>query len=177
MPLGLARPLSCLRCVPVATLLAPPGSDDWLGITEECLPVGEVVEWAVQPQCGAVVSFSGTVRDHDEEFDHVERLEYEVYEDVACARLADLAVEIRCRWPMIGRLAMIHRVGMVELSETAVVVVASAPHRPEAFAAASFAIDAVKATIPIWKCHHVDGQRSWSKCSHPLVGADEVSRS
>lgn len=158
----------------MALLSAPPGSDDWLGITSEPLPIADVLEWAVLPRCGAVVSFSGTVRDHDEEHEGVERLEYEVYAEQAAHRLVELAAEIRSRWPAVGRLAMIHRVGMVELTEPAVIVVVSTAHRPEAFAAASFGIDALKATVPIWKCHHIDGERSWSKCSHPLVDVDEL---
>lgn len=161
----------------MAPVHAPPGSDDWLGITDEPLPVAEVLEWAVLPRCGAVVSFSGTVRDHDDEYDNVDRLEYEVFSGHAERGLARLANEIRTRWPTVGRIAMIHRQGVVELGEAAVVVVVSAPHRPEAFAAASFGIDALKATIPIWKCHHVDGERSWSQCVHPIVEAHEVGSS
>src|SRR5262249_33735333 len=76
-------------------------------------------------------------------------------------RLAAIAAEARTRWPDLGRLVLLHRVGEVPIGEAAVVVVASAPHREEAFEAARFGIDTLKATVPIWKREASAGGRSW----------------
>ncbi|MDQ3106291.1 MAG: molybdenum cofactor biosynthesis protein MoaE, partial [Actinomycetota bacterium] len=88
-------------------------------------------------------------------------------------RLRTLCGEIRARWPEVGRLVLLHRVGRLELREVAVVVVAGAPHRPEAFAAARFAIDALKATVPIWKKESWEGGEDWGTDAAPV---EEVGR-
>lgn len=129
----------------------PPDRDDWLALTDAPLPVGVAHDWAVRADCGAVVVFSGTVRDHAEGRAGVSELTYEAYESQVVPRLAELAAETRTRWPMTGRLVLWHRTGRLVLGESSVVVAASSPHRPEAFEAARFAIDALKATVPIWK--------------------------
>ena len=72
-----------------------------------------------------------------------------------------LAAEVRSRWPVVGRVALLHRTGVVELGDAAVVVAVSAPHRGEAFEAARFAIDELKRTVPIWKREAWDGGESW----------------
>ena len=100
------------------------------------------------PDCGATVTFTGTARDHAEGRPGVHRLEYEAYEEPALARLRAIAAEVRRRWPVVGRVALLHRTGVVELGDAAVVVAVSAPHRGEAFEAARFAIDELKRTVP-----------------------------
>ena len=100
--------------------------------------------------------FSGIVRDHavDEEGKlraDVTHLLYEAYESQAVPAFAAIEAELRGRWPHTGRVAMLHRTGVVSLMESSVVVAVCAPHRAEAFEAARFAIDAVKASAPIWK--------------------------
>ncbi|MEX2626430.1 MAG: molybdenum cofactor biosynthesis protein MoaE [Ilumatobacteraceae bacterium] len=147
----------------------PPDGDDWLGLTELVLPVGEAYEWAVRPDCGAVVLFSGTVRDHADGREGVTELTYEAYETQVVPRLRELAAETRVRWPTLGRLVLLHRTGRLEPGESSVIVVASAPHRAEAFEAARFAIDALKASVPIWK-HEVwaDGA-DWGTGAVPPV--------
>lgn len=129
----------------------PTGADDWVGLSSDELPLGVATDWAHRPDCGAVVVFSGVARDHSGDRFEVDVLEYEAYESQVGPRLQLLADEARRRWPAIGRLVMLHRIGRLEIGQSAVVVVASSPHRPDAFAAARFCIDALKATIPIWK--------------------------
>ncbi len=131
--------------------VVPPLAADWLALSCEPLPTAEASAWAVLPSCGGVVTFTGTVRDHTSGRSGVTGLEYEAYEEHVVARLAAVAAEVRSRHPEVGRLAIIHRVGALEVTDAAVVVVASAPHRDEAFAAARLAIDATKASVPIWK--------------------------
>lgn len=149
-------------------MVRPESGDDWLALTEQPLPVEEALQWAVRPDCGAVVLFSGTVRDHAEGRSDVTSLDYEAYAEHAVPRFASIAAEARVRWPTVGRLALLHRVGNVALSESSVVVVASAPHRGEAFDAARFCIDTLKATAPIWKKeHHAEGS-DWGTGSTPV---------
>ena len=147
---------------------APPSGRDWVEITAFPLPVDDANAWATTPDCGAVVCFSGVGRDHSEGRAGVTGLTYEAYEDEAAKRLAEVAAEARRRWPTIGRLALLHRVGDLALSETSVVVVTSAPHRAEAFEAARFCIDTLKETVPIWKREHWDGGSDWGTCSHSV---------
>lgn len=148
--------------------LAPPEGQDWLLLTAETLPAAEALAWAVQPRCGGVVCFCGTVRDHAEGRPGVERLEYEAYEEGVQSALAALAEEARRRWPVLGRLAVLHRRGSLAVGELAVVVVAAAPHREEAFAAARWCIDAVKEGAPIWKFETWSEGSAWSECAQPL---------
>ncbi len=153
-------------------LLAPTDSDSWLGLTDEVLPVSQAADWAVLPSCGAVVLFSGTARDHAEGRDGVERLEYEAYGRYVVLKLEAIAGRMRQRWPALGRIVLLHRVGVVHLGESAVVVVASAPHRPEAFEAARFGIDALKASVPIWKRETWADGESWGLEAQHLTKLD-----
>ena len=153
--------------------LVPPGSDDdWVGLTAEPIPVGRAVAWAERPHCGAVVLFTGTVRDHAEGRPGVTALEYEAYEEEVAPRLTDIAGEARRRWPALGRVAVLHRVGVLDVGETSVLIAVSAPHRAEAFDAARFCIDTLKTTVPIWKRETWEGGSDWALCSHPV---DEVA--
>ena len=145
----------------VGMLTPPLDGDDWLGLTEDPLPVGSAADWSVLPRCGAVVLFSGTARDHAPGREGVDRLEYEAYEDHVVPRLAEIAREMRTRWPDLGRVVLLHRTGPVDVGESSVVVVASAPHRPAAFEAARFGIDTLKATVPIWKRERWSEGESW----------------
>ncbi len=142
-------------------MLVEPVDDTWVGLTDEELPASRAADWAVKPDCGAVVLFSGIARDHSPGREGVQRLEYEAYEAQVTPRLVDIATEMRRRWPDIGRIALLHRTGVVRLGESSVVVVASAPHRREAFAAASYAIDTLKSTVPIWKRETWADGESW----------------
>ncbi|MBV9662653.1 MAG: molybdenum cofactor biosynthesis protein MoaE [Actinobacteria bacterium] len=149
-------------------MVRPGSGDDWLALTDAALPVEEALQWAVRPDCGAVVLFSGTVRDHAEGRTGVTSLDYEAYAEQAEPRFREIAAEARVRWPTVGRLALLHRVGAVALTESSVVVVASAPHRDEAFEAARFCIDTLKATAPIWKKEHHSEGADWGTGSTPV---------
>lgn len=149
----------------------PPEGETWLSLTAAPLPVTEAVAWAVRPDCGGLVLFSGTARDHAEGRPGVERLEYEAYESQVVHRLGAVADEARARWPVLGRIALLHRTGVLDVGESAVVVVVSAPHRAEAFEAARFCIDTLKRSVPIWKRETwADGQ-SWGLEAQHIVDA------
>lgn len=105
--------------------------------------------------------FSGTARDHSEGRSDVSRLEYEAYEEQVIPRLDAIVLRAREQWPDLGRVALLHRIGHVPITESAVVVAVSAPHRDHAFAAARYAIDTLKATVPIWKKETWSEGESW----------------
>jgi molybdopterin synthase catalytic subunit len=160
-----------------ADVRAPDTGDDWLGLTDAELPIGEMYQWCVRPDCGAVVLFSGTVRDHADGRTGVTHLEYEAYDEMVVPKLSEIAAETRARWTDVGRIALVHRVGRLDLGESSVVAAVSAPHRPEAFAAARFAIDALKVSVPVWKREVWPGGSDWGTNAADLVDASEVGRS
>jgi molybdopterin synthase catalytic subunit len=146
-----------------------PDGDDWFGLFDDDLPLAAAYDWAVRPECGAVVLFSGTIRDHSEGRTDVAHLTYEAYDEQVVVRFGEIGAELRRRWPTTGRVALLHRVGRLAVGESSVVAVVSSPHRPEAFDAARYAIDALKESAPIWK-HEVwaDGA-DWGTDAHDLV--------
>jgi len=119
------------------------------------------------PAAGAIVSFTGTTR-RDNAGRIVLRLEYEAYEPMALSEMRKLASEAIARWKLV-RIAIAHRVGVVEIGETSVAIAVSAAHRGEAFEACRFAIDRLKEVVPIWKKEHFEGGEIWIGCqtSHP----------
>ncbi len=138
-----------------------PEGDTWLAITDDEPPIEAAYRWTVQPDCGAVVLFSGTARDHSIGRPNVEMLAYEAYEEHLIGRFEGLVAEIRDRWPDVRRVSIMHRVGEVPIGESTVVVVTSSPHRNVAFESASYGIDRLKATAPIWKREVWSGGESW----------------
>jgi molybdopterin synthase catalytic subunit len=139
----------------------PPVSGDWIEVAGVALPVDVATAWATTPASGAVVVFLGVVRDHAEGRAGVTGLTYEAYAEEAVTKLAAVADDARRRWPTIDRVALLHRTGDLALSDTAVVVVVSSPHRADAFEAARFCIDTLKETVPIWKREHWEGGSDW----------------
>lgn len=171
---------------PVLPALVPPSDGDtWVGLTDGELPIAAAYDWCVLPRTGAVVVFSGIVRDHatDEQGavrSGVQQLEYEAYESQVRPSFLAIADELRRRWPDTGRVVLLHRVGVLRLGESSVVAVVSAPHRAEAFEAAQYAIDALKASAPIWKREEweaADGTRAtgWGTGAHALVDPASVA--
>jgi molybdopterin synthase catalytic subunit len=152
----------------------PPDVDEWYGLTDLPLPVGAAYDWAVLPRCGAVVLFSGTIRDHAEGRDGVEHLTYEAYDEQVVPRFAEIGAELRRRWPDTGRIVVLHRIGRLGIGESSVIVVVSAPHRGEAFEAARYAIDALKESAPIWKHEVWAGGADWGTNAHDVVDPRSV---
>ena len=141
----------------------PRSGDDWVALVAEPLPVATAVR----------VGGPARLRRHGHLHRHgprprrragpgVHRLEYEAYEEPGRAPPARRSPPRPApAGPTLGRVALLHRTGVVELGEAAVVVAVSAPHRAEAFEAARFAIDELKRTVPIWKREAWDGGESW----------------
>ncbi len=142
--------------------MSSPSTSDWISITSDPLSPDELSTWVIQPNCGAVVTFSGVVRDHSTAREDVIALDYETVPELAERRLREIVDEARRRWPTLERVALHHRTGRVELSVSTVVVAVSAPHRDVAFDAARFCIDALKSSLPMWKKEVWDGGSAWS---------------
>ena len=149
---------------------APAGDPDvWVALTADPLSMEQAATWVTRPDCGAVVVFGGTVRDHAEGRPGVTELEYEAYSAQVEPRLAAIAVQARSRWPEVGRLVMWHRIGTLAVTECSVVVAASAAHRGDAFDAARFCIDTLKTTVPIWKRERWAGGEDWGQDAHEIA--------
>jgi molybdopterin synthase catalytic subunit len=124
--------------------------DKLFEITEQELSVDDVVGRLGDPTVGAVIAFVGVVRGQTDGRE-VLYLEYEAYPKMAEATLRQIGDELRERWRSIHEVAIVHRVGRLEIGETSVVLALSAAHRPEVFDAVRFAIDRLKEVAPIWK--------------------------
>ena len=152
-----------------------PAGRDWILLTEASLPDTAAGAWAAVPGAGAVVSFSGIVRDHAEGRTDVTALTYEAYEPEAVRVMGEIVAAARVRWPELERIALLHRVGRLTLSESSVMVVVSAPHRAVAFDAARFCIDTLKETVPIWKQEHWADGSDWGLGAAPIRAVGETS--
>lgn len=154
---------------------APLTGNEWFALTSEELPVGDIYQWAVRPDCGAVVVFSGTVRDHADGRADVTSLEYEAYENAVIPSFDAIAQETRSRFPDAKRIAILHRTGVLSLGESSVVVAVSSAHRPIAFEAARFAIDALKESAPIWKKENWGAGSDWGTGAHAIIEPQKVT--
>jgi molybdopterin synthase catalytic subunit len=139
-------------------------------LTEEPIDFAALTESVRSTTSGAVVLFLGTVREMTDGR-RTTALDYEAFGPMAESKLAEIEEAARRRWP-IERVAIVHRVGRLELGEVSVAVAVGAPHRAEAFEAARFLIDTLKETVPIWKKEHWgDGTSEWV---HPGLELTEL---
>jgi molybdopterin synthase catalytic subunit len=134
-------------------------------ITEDSIDFAALTESVRSTDSGAVVLFLGTVREMTEGR-RTTSLDYEAFGPMAQKKLDEIEAEARRRWPL-DRVAIVHRIGRLELGEVSVAVAVSAAHRGEAFEAARYLIDTLKETVPIWKKENWhDGTSEWV---HPGV--------
>ncbi len=129
-------------------------------ITSKPIEAQPVIDRVKKTTHGAVVTFVGTVRENSEG-KRVLYLEYEAYREMAEEKLKGISKEIQNRWG-ITDLDIIHRVGRIEVGDTAVVIAVGSAHRLEAFQACQYTIDRVKEIVPIWKKEfYEDGSSTW----------------
>lgn len=133
---------------------------DWIEIVEAPIAADDLTAAAAHPASGATVVFLGTVRDHSEGKEGVTHLEYEAYLEQVEGKIGEIVDEARERWP-VQRAAAVHRVGSLEVGESAVGVAVSSAHRGDAFEAARYVIDELKHRVPIWKKEHWPGGSEW----------------
>lgn len=132
-------------------------------ITEQPLSLDDVAARVSRPDCGAIVTFAGVVRGEtatETGMRGTAFLDYEAYTEMAETMLAQIGEEIQSRWPKVGGVSILHRVGRLEIGEPSVVIAVTSPHRGDGcFEACQYAIERLKAIVPIWKAENwVDGQ-------------------
>jgi molybdopterin synthase catalytic subunit len=129
-------------------------------LTREAIDHERLVDEVRSRQAGAVVLFLGTVREMTGDRQTV-ALEYEAFPEMARAKLAELLEEAKARWP-VTRSAVVHRLGRLNPGDVSVAVAVSTPHRREAFEAAEYIMNRLKAIVPIWKQeNYSDGLVEW----------------
>lgn len=132
-------------------------SEFW--ISEEPLDVQVVVDRVTRREAGAINTFIGTVR----EFTHGKRtlyLEYEAYKPMAEKKLAEIGEEIKNKWPD-SKTAIVHRIGRLDITDIAVIIAVSTPHRADSYEASRYAIERIKEIVPIWKKEHWENGEKW----------------
>ena len=134
-------------------------------ITDRPISLDDVAGRVAAPQHGGITVFAGTVRgvtrpgQADEA--RTDCLEYEAYPEMAEAAFAAIAAEAQARWPGIAAVAVVHRVGRLEVGDTAIAIAVAAAHRAETFDACHFIIDRIKQSAPIWKREVGPDGSSW----------------
>src|SRR5712671_5835619 len=147
-----------------------PTIDDFILLVHESINVTAIVDHVRSGGDGAIVTFDGCVRNQS----HGRRtlyLDYEAYETMAIAKMREIAGELHTKFS-IDRVAFAHRLGRLEIGETSVFIAVSAPHRPAAFEACRYAIDALKRTVPIWKKEYFEDGAVWADGEVPPAPAE-----
>ncbi|GBF91446.1 molybdopterin synthase catalytic subunit-like [Raphidocelis subcapitata] len=159
------------RAPPGRALEGPSDAYWFVEVTPDALEAARYSDLVADPGAGAIASFVGTTRDTFQG-KRVLRLEYEAYVPMALAKLKELCLQMRRRWA-VSRVAVAHRIGPVEVCEASVVIVASSAHRRAALEAVHWAIDELKATVPIWKKEFFTDGSVWKENeeSRRLLGA------
>src|SRR5437867_7936335 len=136
--------------------MVTPTHDDIYQLVREPIDMAAQIRLVRTPEDGAIVTFDGFVRNQSHNRATL-YLDYEAYESMALAKMQEIGLQIHEKY-RIHRVAMVHRLGRLEIGETSVFIAVSAPHRAAAFDACRFAIDTLKRTVPIWmKDYSVDG--------------------
>ncbi|WP_374721601.1 molybdenum cofactor biosynthesis protein MoaE [Peribacillus tepidiphilus] len=128
-------------------------------ITKEPINVQSIIDKVIQREAGAITTFIGTVR----ELTHGKKtlyLIYEAYESMAVKKLEQIGKEIQEKWPG-AKVAITHRVGKLDITDVAVVIAVSTPHRADAYEANRYAIERIKEIVPIWKKEHWETGEQW----------------
>jgi len=118
-------------------------------VAAESVDPQEALAFVADAAAGGTCLFLGTVRDHSDAGD-VTGLDYEAWDELAERRLREIAGEMTSKWD-VGKVALLHRTGRLEIGEVSVAVACSAPHRADAFEACRHGIERIKQDVPIWK--------------------------
>ena len=142
-------------------------------VNNEAIDLQELVRFVSDPEAGAIAMFIGTTRNHNDDR-KVIALDYDGYPEMAEKELARIGEAARKQWE-ICRMAIVHRLGPVQITESSVVIAVSSGHREAAFAACRFAIEEIKRTVPIWKKEVFEGGEVWigTQTGEPLAQKNE----
>ena len=138
-------------------------------ITQSPINMQELADFVADPAAGAMATFVGMTRNTNEGR-QVTRLEYECYPGMAEKEMEKIAAEVLRRWP-IKKIAMVHRLGRVDIGEASVAIAVSSGHRHAAFEACHYAINQLKETVPIWKKELYEGGELWIGSQTGTVGS------
>ena len=128
-------------------------------ITSDALVTDQFSQAVAMKSCGAIVLFHGVTRNHNAGRE-VQFLEYEAYQPMAENKIHEIIAHMQAKWEL-GRVAVGHRIGRLEIGEVSMVLAVSAPHRAAAFESALFLIDTLKQVVPIWKKEYFRGGSAW----------------
>ncbi|WP_147535042.1 molybdenum cofactor biosynthesis protein MoaE [Bacillus marasmi] len=128
-------------------------------ISKEPIDIQSIIDKVVQRDAGAITTFIGTVRELTKGKKTL-YLIYDAYESMAVKKLEQIGAEINERWPG-AQVAITHRVGRLEITDIAVVIAVSTPHRADAYDANRYAIERIKEIVPIWKKEHWEDGEEW----------------
>ena len=128
-------------------------------IVQAPIDTDAVIAKVATPAAGAISTFHGVVRDNSLGR-KVQYLFYEAYPPMALSEMAKIEEEARGKWD-IAHMAIVHRLGRLEIGEASVVIAVSSPHRLDAIEACHFAIDRLKQTVPVWKKEYWEGGEVW----------------
>jgi MoaE-MoaD fusion protein len=140
--------------------MTPPLQDDIYELVRQPIDASALAGHVRAAEDGATVTFDGYVRNESHNRPTL-YLEYEAYESMALAKMREIGAELHKKF-RIHRVAMVHRLGRLEIGETSVFIAISAPHRAAAFDACRFAIDTLKRTVPIWKKEFFEDGAVWA---------------
>ena len=134
-------------------------ADIYRVVTEPLSP-DAIADEVDDPGAGGIVIFSGVVR-NETGGRPVKFLEYEAHAPMAEVKMREIGEAVRGRWPGVKRVAMLHRIGRLEIGEASVLIAVAAAHRGDAFEACRYAIDTLKHTVPVWKKEHFEDGEVW----------------
>lgn len=134
-------------------------SQDMYQITKDMISIEQTVSKVAHRNAGAINTFIGVVRELTKGKKTL-YLEYEAYESMAAKKLEQIGLEIKEKWPEAS-VAITHRIGRLDITDIAVVIAVSSPHRADSFEASRYAIERIKEIVPIWKKEHWENGESW----------------
>jgi molybdopterin synthase catalytic subunit len=149
--------------------MTTPLHDDTCQLVRDPIDVTALVHHVRVPEDGAIVTFDGFVRNQSHNRATL-YLDYEAYETMALAKMREIAAQLHEKYKIHG-VAIVHRLGRLQIGETSVFIAVSAPHRAAAFDACRFAIDSLKRTVPIWKKEYFEDGAVWADGELPPAPA------
>jgi molybdopterin synthase catalytic subunit len=134
-------------------------------ITAKPLSLDDVAARVNEPRFGAITTFAGVVRGEtatEKGQRGTDFLQYEAYAEMAEAMMAQIGDEVMAKWPKVGAISIVHRIGRLEVGEPSVLIAVATPHRGDGcFEACRYAIERLKAVVPIWKQENSSDGQVW----------------
>ncbi|OOF02085.1 molybdenum cofactor biosynthesis protein MoaE [Salinivibrio sp. MA607] len=129
-------------------------------IQEDHLDINQLTQTLTESssECGAIVTFVGRVRGSSEKHRSVKEIYLESYLSMTNKAMMEITEEVQLRWSAVEKISIVHRIGVIGLCEPIVFVGVSSKHRKDSFEAASFIMDQLKISVPLWKKENIEGQ-------------------